>query len=398
VKALVGRYGFFSFRRGLRKRDAAGYDALAGKYGFLPLRYNLSFFADDDGGEKTEQPTARKRGKAREEGQVAKSAELNTAFLFLAAFFGLRMFAPRMFSSIENVLRFNLMSISDLENVESAHVSGFLNYMFQQALIIASPIMLLSMSAGLVVNFVQVRWAPTTKPLMPKFSKLNPLNGVKRLFSTHTLIELPKSLIKLVIITYVLYSMLMDEMPVILTFMDMEIMQSLIYIGNIAVNMGIRIGLLYLLLAAADYPYQRYKLTKSLKMTKQEVKDEYKMVEGDPKVKAKIKQKMRQASLRRMMQEVPGADVIITNPTHYAVAVKYDKEEALAPMVIAKGVDYLARKIKEKAKECNVEIVENKQLAQTLYKTVDIGREIPVDLYQAVAEILAFVYKLRNKV
>jgi flagellar biosynthetic protein FlhB len=179
--------------------------------------------------------------------------------------------------------------------------------------------------------------------------------------------------------------------------MEMDLIQSMMYVGNIAVNMGIRIGLLFLLIAAADYPYQRYKLTKSLKMTKQEVKEEYKMVEGDPKVKAKIKQKMRQASLRRMMQEVPGADVIITNPTHYAVAIKYDKTVSIAPVVVAKGVDYMAKRIREKAVECNVEVVENKQLARTIYSTVDIGGEIPVELYQAVAEVLAFVYRLRNK-
>jgi flagellar biosynthetic protein FlhB len=179
--------------------------------------------------------------------------------------------------------------------------------------------------------------------------------------------------------------------------MEMDLLQSLMFIGRLVVDMGIRIGLLYLILAAIDYPYQRYKLTKSLKMTKQEVKEEYKMGEGDPQVKAKIKQKMRQASLRRLMQEVPGADVIITNPEHYAVAIKYDREASLAPIVVAKGVEYMAKKIREKAKECGVEIVENPPLARTLYKTVEIGREIPLELYQAVAEVLAFVYKLRNK-
>jgi len=362
------------------------------------IRYNLSFFADDDGGEKTEQPTARKRGKAREEGQVAKSAELGTAVLFLSAFWSLRVFASFIYGSMENVFRFNFVRLSNIEDADSIpFMSGFLTYMFSQTLLIAAPVLAVALSAGLIVNFLQVKWHPTTKPLMPKFSKLNPISGLKRLFSVQSLIELPKSIVKLLIVGLTIYFMVIKEMPVIFSFMEMEIMQSMQYVGNIAINMGIRIGLLYLFIAAVDYPYQRYKLTKSLKMTKQEVKDEFKMVEGDPKVKAKIKQKMRQASLRRMMQEVPGADVIITNPTHYAVAVKYNRAESVAPVVVAKGVDYLAKRIREKAAECNVEVVENKQLARTLYDTVDVGREIPVDLYQAVAEVLAFVYRLKNK-
>lgn len=364
----------------------------------LMLKYNLSFFDGGDGGEKTEQPTARKREKAREEGQVARSAEIGTAVLFLAVFFGLRYFAPWMYNSLKSIFQssFNILAnVEDMMGID--YTTKYLTNMFMQCIIISSPVLLVSMGSGLVVNLVQVRWKPTTKPLMPKFSKLNPVSGFKRLFSMQILVDLIKSLVKIFIIGYMIYSVLMNEMQNIFLLIDMELTQAMAYIGGIVTDLGIRVGFLYLFIAVADYAYQRYKHTKSLKMTKQEIKEEYKMVEGNPQIKGKIRQKMREASMRRMMQEVPGADVIITNPTHYAVAIKYEKGSAAAPAVIAKGVDFLAMKIKEKAKENNVEIVENKQLARTLYNTVDVGREIPAELYQAVAEILAFVYKLKEK-
>ena len=361
------------------------------------LTYNLSFFADNDAGEKTEKPTPRKKGKARKEGQVARSQEVGTAVMFLCAFIGLRVFGASMFASLESIVLFNLMHLDATESLASVdYMRNYFTYMFGRTLLVAMPIMALTMSMGLVANFAQVKWKPTSKPLKPKLSKLNPVNGAKRLFSPNQLIELPKSIIKLLIVGIALYSIIMREIPTIFKFSQMEPMSAMGYIGKIAIDMGIRVGLLYLILAVFDYPYQRYRHTKSLKMTKQEVKEERKMVEGDPRVKRQIRKKMMEISFRRMMQEVPTADVIITNPTHYAVAVKYDREVAAAPIVVAKGVDYLAKKIREKAMESNVEIIENKPLAKALYNTVDIGREIPAELYKAVAEVLAFVYNLRN--
>ncbi|MDR1689595.1 MAG: flagellar biosynthesis protein FlhB [Clostridiales bacterium] len=361
------------------------------------LKYNLSFF--DGGGEKTEQPTARKRHKAREEGQVARSQEIGTAVLFIVVFFALRTFAPSMYANLEALFRFSFVRLSELGLVYDAeYMTSFLTYLFMQAMLVAAPIFALTMVSGVVVNVAQVKWEPTWKPLKPKFSKMNPLSGIKRLFSTQVFMELIKSIFKLIILGYVVYSTFMDEASMLPSLAVMDPFQAFIYIGNVIVDLGIRIGFYYLVIAALDYFYQRYKHNKSLKMTKQEVKEEWKMTEGNPQIKGKIKQKMREASMRRMMQEVPGADVIITNPTHYAVALKYDREvSSNAPIVVAKGVDYLARKIKEKATESGVEIVENKQLARAIYNTVDLGREIPPELYQAVAEILAYIYKLKNK-
>jgi flagellar biosynthetic protein FlhB len=180
--------------------------------------------------------------------------------------------------------------------------------------------------------------------------------------------------------------------------MDMEIGIATAYIGNLVVDMGLTVGMVFILIAVLDYAYTRYKHNKELKMTKKEVKDEWKQTEGDPMVKSKIKQKMREVSMRRMMQAVPKADVIITNPTHYAVALSYDLQRAGAPIVVAKGVDFLAKRIRELAINNNIQIVENPALARTLYSEVGINEEIPAELYEAVAEILAYVFKLKNKI
>ena len=207
-----------------------------------------------------------------------------------------------------------------------------------------------------------------------------------------------KSILKIGLIAYVVYSYLKDNMPPLFLFYDMSLNQGILQIGQLVVNLGMRISLFYMIIALADYIYQKVKFKKDMKMTKQEVKDEYKNQEGDPQIKGKQRQRMQEASRRRMMQQLPQADVVITNPTHYAVAIKYDPELYDAPYVVAKGADYLAQKIKESAKENHIEIVENKPLARMLYANVDIGSVVPPELYQAVAEVLAFVYHLQGKV
>jgi len=281
--------------------------------------------------------------------------------------------------------------------LENDYMQKLIVYIFGQILIIIAPMLIVSFSVGIITNLVQVGWKPTTKPLKPKFSRLNPMSGFKRLFSMKSMFELLKSIVKLTIIGVIIYNIVKNELNHIQELLNMEILQAAIYIGNLIIDIGLSVGLYFIFIAIADFAYQKFNLHKELKMTKQEVKEEYKNSEGNPEIKGKIKQKMRESSMRRMMQDVPQADVIITNPTHYAVALKYDKEKAQAPIVVAKGEDHLARKIKQVAKENNVEIVENKYLARTLYATVDIGKEIPPELYQAVAEVLAFVYNLKNK-
>ena len=232
--------------------------------------------------------------------------------------------------------------------------------------------------------------------MKPKFSKLNPLSGFKRIFSKDSLFELLKSIAKISLIIYVAYTAIRDHQNELFLVYDIPLLQVILLVGSIAIDAGLKISLVYLLVAIADWFYQKHKFKEDMKMTKQEVKDEYKNTEGNPEIKGRQRSRMREASQRRMMQSLPSADVVITNPTHYAVAIKYDASQYSAPVVVAKGEDYLAMKIKEAAKEHQIEIVENKPLARMLYANVDVGEEVPPELYQAVAEVLAFVYSLRE--
>ncbi|MBR5943677.1 MAG: EscU/YscU/HrcU family type III secretion system export apparatus switch protein, partial [Lachnospiraceae bacterium] len=229
-------------------------------------------------------------------------------------------------------------------------------------------------------------------------SNLNPINGVKRLFSVNSIVELIKALLKIFLIGIIVYTYVKDKAHYLFAMYDMTILQALDLILETVVELGIRISAVYAIISAGDLIYQRTKFKRDMRMTKQEVKDEYKQTEGDPQIKGKIRQRMQQASQRRMMQNVPKADVVITNPTHYAVAIQYDADMYPAPIVLAKGENYLAQKIKEAAKENQIEIVENKPLARMLYSSVEVGEMIPPELYQAVAEVLAFVYKLKGRV
>ena len=266
-----------------------------------------------------------------------------------------------------------------------------------QILLISAPFLLVGFILSFLSDLIQVKWRPTSKPLQPKFNKLNPVNGFKRIFSLSSLVELLKSLLKIGLIALVSYSYLQDKWQSLYVLYGISLKQGIGLIGEMVADLGIRISLVYMLIVAADYIYQKWKFKEDMKMTKQEIKDEYKQDEGDPQIKGKIRQKMREASMRRMMQNIPKADVIITNPTHYAVAIQYDPEQYDAPFVVAKGTDHLAQRIKEIGRENKVEIVENKPLARMLYANVDVGQVIPPELYQAVAEVLAFVYNLKGK-
>jgi flagellar biosynthetic protein FlhB len=226
---------------------------------------------------------------------------------------------------------------------------------------------------------------------------MSPLSGLKRIFSVRSLVELLKSVATIILIGLIVYLELKGKFAYLFYLYDMNILEALGFFVDMLLTLGFKISGVYMVIGVADLIYQRYKFRQDMKMTKQEVKDEFKNSEGDPQIKNQIRRKMLQVSQRRMMQSVPKADVVITNPTHFAVALQYAPSTAKAPVVLAKGEDYLARKIKEKAKECSIEIVENKPLARALYYNVDVGGEVPPELYQAVAEVLAFVYRVKNK-
>lgn len=368
------------------------------------LAYNLQFFAKDGpGGEKTEQPTAKKLSDARKEGQVAKSKEIGNAFGLLALFLILKFYIGTMGNSF--IAYFGAVYNQIPESIQMydgqfplASMLVILRGMILQLMLILAPVLIVGVAVALVCDVIQVGWHPTTKPMQPKLSKLNPLKGFGRFFSANSVLELVKSILKLLVIGYVVYSYLKGRENQIFLLYDISLKQAIGLIGEIVLDLGIRIAVVYMIIAFSDFAYQKWKFKDDMKMTKQEVKDEYKNQEGDPQIKGKQKQRMREASMRRMMQQLPEADVVITNPTHYAVAIKYDADKYDAPYVLAKGENYLAQRIKDVARENEIEIVENKPLARMLYANVEVGGLVPPELYQAVAEVLAFVYHLKGKV
>lgn len=360
------------------------------------FRINLQFFAE--GEEKTEKATPRKRKQAREKGQVLRSKEINSAVLLLAMFLTIKYSCPFIYN--EFILYFNKIFTTYIKMEDLFTVNVFMKFTAETVIVflkIMAPMLIVALLAGLISGYGQVGFLFTLEPLKFKPEKLNPINGFKRLFSKESLAELLKSIIKIIISIYIAYLYLKNEVNNIVKLMDMDVLNIFIYMGNIAINVSIAIIVALVVLAVFDYIFQWWQYEKNLRMSKHDLKEEYKQTEGNPQIKSKIKQKQRQMAASRMMKEIPKADVVITNPTHFAIALKYEPEENAAPVVIAKGQDYIALRIKEIAKENKVEVVENKELARTLYSTVDIGEAIPEELYQAVAEILAFVYSLKEK-
>lgn len=373
-------------------------------YGPPLIKYNLQFFAEDaNGAEKSEQPTAKKLEDARKEGQVAKSQEVATAFSLLSLFVILRVVYALMGSTFTNIFP---RVYNDIPNVARtydgqlpiAYITSIVNKAMLTLLLLCAPFFIVGFAVAFISDYVQVGYKPTSKPLQPKLSKLNPVSGLKKIFSTRKLFELAKSIVKLLIMGIVIYSFFSKRNDYLFLLYDMPLSQAIGLMGNLIIDLGFRVAIAYMIIALADFIYQKRKFTKDMMMTKQEVKDEFKNSEGSPEVKSAQKRRMMEASRRRMMQAVPQADVVITNPTHYAVAVKYDAEEAEAPIVVAKGADFVAQRIKELARESGVEIVENKPLARMLYANVEVGELVPPELYKAVAEVLAYVYHLKGKI
>ncbi|WVK71589.1 flagellar biosynthesis protein FlhB [Roseburia sp. 499] len=371
------------------------------KYFFL--EYNLQWFAKDgEGGEKTEPATAKKLRDAREEGQVAKSKELSAAVDLIALFLVLKIFISYIGENLISMFPVIYKKMPDIINDSAGGMSIFsattvVNNVMLVILKIVAPVFVVGVLVCILINIFQVGWKITTKPMRPKASKINPLSGFKRIFSKDSLFELVKSIAKIALIAYVAYTAIKGHQNELFLLYDIPLMQVIILVGSIVIDAGFKISLVYLVVGIADWFYQKHKFKEDMKMTKQEVKDEYKNTEGNPEIKGRQRSKMREASQRRMMQNLPTADVVITNPTHLSVAIKYDADKNSAPVVIAKGEDYLAMKIREIARENNIEIVENKPLARMLYANVEVGAEVPPELYQAVAEVLAFVYSLKNK-
>jgi flagellar biosynthetic protein FlhB len=370
----------------------------------ISIQLDLQFFAPKEGpgGERTEAATPKKLQDARKKGQVAKSRELTSSFELLALFLTLKLYAGSMGTRFMNM--FSWIYSGKLPDFVDANRSGvtvqavstLFFYVIIQLILIMAPFLLAGFIISLFGDIIQVGWQSSTDPLKPDFNKINPANGFKRMFSKQSLFELFKSILKVIVIFVVAYINLKDKSKDIFLLYDIQLAGAVALIGNIIIDTGLKISILYIVVGLLDFIFQKRKFAEDMKMTKQEIKDEFKDTEGDPLIKQKQRQRMQEASQRRMMASVPEADVVITNPTHIAVALKYDVEENPAPVVVAKGEGYIAEKIKEKARENNIMISENKPLARALFATVEIGEVIPPELYEAVAEILALVYNMKK--
>ena len=347
--------------------------------------------------DKQFEATPQKLERARKEGQVVKSKEVCIALSLLIMFSVIKGISPILWTQISGMFK-NLY-----EQIPNAHLDVIgISYIMTNTIvpfaIIIFPLLFIAAFVAILADFMQVGPLVTMTPLVPKLDKLNPTKYFKNLINPKTLFELFKNIVKVVILGIVGWVVYRSHLESILMLAAIDNnFAVMIEFGSLIVEFVYKACIAFLVIAAADYGVTRWKFLKDQKMSFKEIKDEYKNSEGDPKVKAQQRSRMRQAALRRMMKSVPTADVVITNPTHFAVAIKYEQGKARAPIVVAKGEDFLAAKIKDVAKEHNVTIVENKPLARMLYYNVDIDQEIPPELYQAVAEVLAFVYKLKNK-
>ncbi len=350
----------------------------------------------ESGGEKTEDASSRKLTKAREEGQVAKSMEIPSVFVLLAGVTAIYATSEYIYKNLSSVFRYNF-NFKGIPALEANDVVRLLAVHIELIIKTCIPVMLAVFVMALITNFAQVGFVVSWKSLEPKFSRLDPINGFKQKFTSRAVMEFLKTLFKVSVISIVAYYTIKGELNNISILYDKSIGLILLFILKVAFSIFIKVCLIMIVLALIDYAYQKWKFLDDQKMTKKEVKDESKQTEGDPMVKSRIRQLQHEAARKRMMADVPDADVVVTNPTRLAVAIKYDSQEMDAPTILAKGAGPVAKNIRRIARENDVPLVEDKQLARNLYRTVDIGQEVPSELYQAVAELLAYVYKLKGR-
>ena len=349
--------------------------------------------AQNGGQEKTEQATPKRRRDARKEGNVFQSRDVSTIVLLLGIFFSARFLFPYIYEEMKTYMTWILEhSVIDGKSLFSGTLAWKTIALFLKC---SFPLLGIAMALGIVSNGVQTRFNVSFQSLKPKFSKLNPLKGMKRFFSLKNIIELAKNLVKIAVLLTLLWKILNSTLVPIARMMDMGLLVSTGYMLQLVFNLVMKVCMVFAVIAFFDFLYQRWEYEKGLRMTKQEVKDEFKQVEGNPQIKGRIRQIQRQMAMSRMMQKVPQADVIIRNPTHVAVALKYDPERHRAPVVLAKGLDDVALRIVKQGEEHGIFITENKPLARALYGACKLDQEIPSELYGAVAEILVYIYKLK---
>ena len=352
--------------------------------------------AEETFAERTEQATAKRRTDARKKGQVARSREIPTVMILLTGLSVLFFWGSSMYQQL-SLLMVKLFSQVGTLPLDPVSFQSLTWEIFASLAVILAPILLGVAAAAVLSNYIQVGSLFSWEAVQPDFAKINPWKGLGRLFSRQAAAELAKSIFKFAIIGWVAYATIRAEWVQIVSLWNLEAGQIFRYVGQVSFQLFLKTVLVMAALAGLDYAFQRWSYEKSLRMTRREVQDEFKQTEGDPLIKSRIRSIQRELARRRMMAEVPKADVIITNPTHLAVALQYQYKDMSAPKVVAKGAELVAERIKEIAKAHGVPLVENKPLAQALYKTVDLGQTIPSSLYRAVADILAYVYRLRGK-
>ena len=356
-----------------------------------PLSVNLQFFA----GEKTEKATPRKREDSRKKGQVAKSADLTGAFALFAMFLMLSFFGPVIGQQLLSLISDLLSPEYLLFNVTGGMSDMVVDLMLRVGLILA-PFFIVAVVFGILINYLQIGTLFSLEAIQPKLERIDPIKGVKRIVSMKAVVEFLKSLFKLLIILTTAVAVLWKNQKELSRMAVEQVRESIVALASITIELGLWVSVALLALALLDLFYQRFDFEKSIRMSKQDIKDEYKNTEGDPLIKSKIKQQQREMAMRRMMQEIPNADVVITNPTHYAVAIQYDDGKHAAPIVVAKGVDAVAFRIREKATAAEIPIIENRPLARALFAKSEIGMAVDESFYQALAETLAFVYQMKQ--
>ncbi|MBN2241201.1 MAG: flagellar biosynthesis protein FlhB [Acidobacteria bacterium] len=344
---------------------------------------------------KTEQPTRRKLKKAREKGQVARSREVPAAAVLMGVILIFYYFGQNFFHALENEMA-SLLDLQVPQEINLSYLSTMIRGVTVRTAAVLAPILIGVLGFSVLSNVLQGGLAFSTHALKLKPEKLNPKNGFKKIFSKNGLVELVKSLVVVSALSFITYQVLMSHLPLYPKLVLMNPGKILYWTASISFSVLIRIAFLMLVVAILDFCFQKYRFREQMKMSKKEVREEYKEMEGDPTTKGRIRRIQRAMARRRMMADVPKADVVVTNPTHYAVALSYKTDEMEAPKVVAKGVGFLAQKIKELAQQHAIPLVENKPLAQALYKSVEIGAYIPAHLYRAVAEILAYIYKAKT--
>ena len=352
--------------------------------------------ATDEFGEKTELPTEHRRSEARRKGNVARSQDMNSASLMLAVALGLSVFGIGLLQAMGRLIAVSLKTASPLP-LDAQSVTERFRALFEYSLIEAAPLLLLFVATAVFINVVQVGFMVTPEVLVPKLNKLNPLQGVKRIFSTRALMRLFGSLSKLVVVVALAAVFISSSLPALIQLSGTEPSHILRTIHEIVVRLAFQLALALMALALLDFGFQKWKHEQDLRMSKQEVREEMKQMEGDPQTRQRRKEAHRKLVQAREVEQVKTADVVVTNPTHVAVALKYDPEVMAAPIVVAKGMGLMAERIRRVAIEYGVPVIERKPLARTLYKTVKVGRQIPEEMFTVFAEIMAYVYRMSGR-